>query len=636
MCGICGYAGFAREKLNLPYMTDALEHRGPDDRGVLVSDTVGIGMRRLSIIDVAGGQQPIYNEDKSLAIVFNGEIYNYRTLVDELQQRGHNFRTRSDTEAILHLYEEYGPACVTRLRGMFTFAICDVQQQRLFLARDWFGIKPLYYWIAAGQLIFGSEIKAILASNHIHRVPNLRIIDAYLSLRYAPGPETLFQGIYKLPAAHWLTWENGQVHMEQYWSPQPYYGPYQPDEAYHEQFAALFTEATRMRLMSEVPLGAFLSGGIDSSAIVATMSQLVDQPIKTFSVGFDWSGDELPAAQQVAQQLNCDHHEIICRPEDMGLLPRIIWQLDEPIGDPIVVPMYLLSQLARQHVTVVLSGEGADENLAGYFPHKVMYWARQYARWTPHLVQNWMVQPVVRHMPPSLLNVAFDYPAQLGKRGRTKLVDYLSLVGQNRPRQEYHFLISLFDERDKADLYTPMLQAVLNQWQVSNPASNGGPYLEQILGLQYDHWLQDDILMKQDKMTMAHSIEGRVPFLDHILVEFLMQTPPHLKLRGLTNKAILRQHLSHLMPTNTAARASKKPFYVPLDQYFSAGPLSELVETCLSESSVRRRGYFQWERVRALKASMGERDFLYAKQVLGLLALELWHRIFIDQESGWV
>ncbi|MBA2733531.1 MAG: asparagine synthase (glutamine-hydrolyzing) [Acidobacteria bacterium] len=638
MCGICGYAGFERDANMLARMTGVIEHRGPDDDGFLLEDQVGLGMRRLSIIDVAGGQQPITNEDATVSIVFNGEIYNYKSLADDLIRRGHQFRTHCDTETILHLYEEYGVDCLQHLRGMFTFAIYDKNQQRLFIARDRLGVKPLYYWERNGKLVFASEIKSILECPDVPREPNMAAVDAYLGLRYVPGPETMFAGIRKLPAAHWMIWSHGQSRMERYWAPELHSGPYQPDEYYRERFAELFTESIRLRLMSEVPLGSFLSGGLDSSAIVATMSGLMNRPVKTFSVGFNWQGDELPAAREVAQKLGCDHHEIVCRPEDMALLPKIVWHLDEPVGDAIVVPMYLLSQLARQHVTVVLTGEGADETMAGYFPHKVMYWARQYARRTPRAIQNLLVKPLVGRLPTQFLNLAFDYPAKLGERGRRKLLDYLTLLQAQQPKAEYQFLISLFDKRDKDGLYTEELRPHENMLPMHNGLhlnDGSAPYLDQLLALQYAHWLPDDILMKQDKMTMANSIEGRVPFLDHVLVEFLMQTPPHLKLHRTTNKALLRDYLRKVLPQDVARRP-KKPFYIPLDKYLGKGSFGEIVDTCLSEESVRRRGYFTWEGVRKLREAVAGGDFLFGKQVLSLVMLELWHRIFIDRESGWV
>lgn len=639
MCGICGYAGFERDEQLLKRMAAVIAHRGPDDEGFFWVDRVGLGMRRLSIIDIAGGQQPILNEDGTIAIIFNGEIYNYKTLVEHLIQRGHLFRTRSDTETILHLYEEYGSECVQHLRGMFAFAIYDTRHQQLFLARDRMGIKPLYYWSQQGKLLFGSEIKAILECNHVSTEPYLPAIDAYLSLRYVPGPETLFTGIYKLPAAHWLLWQDGQICVKRYWTPHLYTGSYKPDSYYQERFVELFSESVRLRLMSEVPLGSFLSGGVDSAAITTTMRHFVDQPVKSFSVGFNWPGDELSTAKEVAQKLGCDHSEIICQPEDFAHLPKAIWHLDEPVGDAIIVPMYLLSRLARQQVTVVLTGDGADETLAGYLPHKVMVWARHYARWMPQFMQRRVVQPLVEQLPSAMLGLAFDYPAELGVRGKRKVVDYLSLVGSQQPEAEYNFLISLFDSRDKIELYTTQLHPFINPRAVNGNLPSyphqGIHYLDQVLSLQFMHWLPDDILMKQDKLTMAHSIEARVPFLDHHLVEFLLQTPPHLKLRGLTNKILLRNYVAQALP-GKAAHRSKKPFYIPLEQYFTQGPLSEIVATCLSKQSIQKRGYFVWDKVQTLRQAVNNKDFLFGKQIFALTALELWHRIFIDREKGWL
>lgn len=631
MCGICGYAGFVPADGLLQRMTDTIVHRGPDDVGLFEQDEVGLGMRRLSIIDVAGGQQPIFNEDGNIALIFNGEIYNYRVLMDDLQKRGHIFRTRSDTETIVHLYEEYGLDCVSHLRGMFTFALYDSRQRCLLLARDRLGIKPLYYWSQGKKLLFGSEIKAILADDNLSRQPNLRAIDSYLSLRYVPGPESMFEGIYKVPAGHVLVWQDGQITLQAYWQPPHPPDHYESDAYYQEKFEALFAETIDMHLMSEVPLGAFLSGGVDSTAITATMSRLVTHPVQTFSVGFGWAGDELEAVRAVTGSLNVDSHEVICQPEDMALLPQIVWHLDEPVGDAIVLPMYLLAKLARQHVKVVLSGEGADEILAGYFPHRVMMWAHHYARLMPRPVQAGVMPALARAAPVGLLNLAFDYPTSLGKRGKQKLLDYLSLIGQ--PEAEYHFLISLFDPRDKSGLYSKMMQA--HQWQPEITSNGTQNTLDRILRLQYAHWLPDDILNKADKMSMAHSVEGRVPFMDHELVEFVITAPPHLKLRGTQNKRLLRKYLEKIQPSSVAKRP-KKAFYIPLDQYFKTPALRHLVETCLSESAVKKRGYFEWSSIRKLRDSLTHEEFIYGKQILALVMLELWHRIFIDRESGWV
>ncbi len=638
MCGIFGVFGFGHDETRLRRMASALVHRGPDDEGFFEHDRVGIGFRRLSIIDVAGGHQPIFNETQDVLIVANGEIYNHEELARHLKTKGHVFSTRSDAESILHLYEEKGIACVNELRGMFAFAIYDLRLKKLILVRDRMGIKPLYYWAQGEKFAFASEIKALLELEEISREPNFPLMDQFLTLRYVPGPETLFREIQKLPAGHYLTWQNNSFELERYWAPPFDAQPKRPDVYYQEHFASLFEESVRKRLMSDVPLGAFLSGGIDSSAIVAAMSKNMNRPVKTFSAGFEWAGDELGAAREVAQLLGTEHEEVICQSQDFSLLPKIVWHLDEPIGDAIVVPMYLLSRLAQKSVKVVLTGEGADEMLAGYLPHKVMFWMRQYVKIVPQAIQNLCVAPFIRALPSKILTRAFPYPGELGKRGKLKLLDYLSLAQKEQARDEYFFLISLFDERDKADLYTDQMHGLVSSGGVRGNVKReikGATYLDQILSLQYESWLPDDILMKQDKMTMANSIEGRVPFLDHLLVEFLHTVPPHLKLNGLVDKAILRDYLRKA-GVPRAAKRRKVPFYIPIDQYFEKGPLKELVETCLSEKSVKKRGYFKWEKVRALRSAMSQSDFLIGKQVLALLVLELWHRIFIDRESGWV
>ena len=637
MCGICGYAGLESQEPLLRKMTRSIAHRGPDDDGFFVHHRVGIGVRRLSVIDVARGHQPIFNEARSVAIVYNGEIYNYRCLMADLKKRGHRFQTQSDTEVILHLYEEYGMNCLPYLRGMFAFALYDIQKDILFLVRDRLGIKPLYYWAHNGKLFFGSEVKTILEYDGVSREPYLPAIDTYLSLRYVPGPETMFSGIRKLPAAHWMSYHNGQIQLRRYWEPQFNEGPYQPDRYYQERFAELFTETVHQHLESDVPLGVFLSGGIDSGAIVAAMRPLVNRPVETFSVGFDWQGDELPVAREVARRLGCHYRETICRSEDIALLPQIVWHLDEPIGDAIVLPMYLLSRLARQHVKVVLSGEGGDETLAGYLFHKVMFWTGRYTRWVPEVIQKQLICPLLAKVPISLLNRTFSYPAQLGERGRRKVLDYLSLARKRPLEEEYRFLISLFDGGDKAGLYEGRMRSLLIRGPDrydSKAQHREGVSLNRILKLQYADWLPDDILMKADKISMANSVEGRVPFMDHKLVEFLCQVPPRLKLMGWTDKWLLRNYVADVFPDGWA-RQPKKPFYIPLERYFHTPEYKELVETCLSKESVRRRGYFDWSAVHQLRRSVQEGDFLYGKQVLSLVMLELWHRIFIDREFGW-
>jgi asparagine synthase (glutamine-hydrolysing) len=637
MCGIVGCLGIKDYGHVVQAMAGSIAHRGPDSDGFYIRGPVAMGMRRLSVIDVAGGNQPIYNEDRTVAIVFNGEIYNYHDLRADLTRRGHHFDTRSDTEVIVHLYEEYGDGCVHHLRGMFAFALHDAPRDRVLIARDRLGVKPLYYHLAGSTLVFGSEIKSLLECPIVPRAPDLSGVDAYLTLRYSPGPESMFAGIAKLPAAYVMVWKSGEVRTARYWDPSPSNAATNGfvDRDLPERFAAKFEESVRIRMISDVPLGAFLSGGVDSTAIVAAMSRHSSQPVNTFSVGFEWAGDELGDARAVAERLGCIHREVTCREADMALLPRIVWALDEPVGDPIVVPMYLLAELARRYVTVALSGEGADEVLGGYLMHKTMLQGRLLSRFVPRLILEHIARPLVGLLPRAILNTAFDYPGALGPRSQTKVAELVGKFGSDDLPQIYEFLISLFDQKDKEQLYAgPLSPSERHALEAPDPA-RWPSVLQQILSLQYQHWLQDDILTKLDKMTMINSLEGRVPFLDHPFVEFANALPDRAKIKGRRNKAVLRDYVDRVLPGGIANRA-KKAFYVPLELYLNRGPLKEMIEQCLSETSVRRRGWLEWESVKTLRRLGGSGDFMLAKQLFSLLALELWARIYLDREPGWV
>ncbi len=636
MCGICGYIGIREDGL-LENMTAALAHRGPDGVGYFKTDDVGLGHRRLSIIDVAGGQQPIENEDGSLVLICNGEVYNYQELRAELLARGHRFRTRSDSEAMLHLYEDRGPECLQRMVGMWAVAIYDKKKQRLFLARDRLGIKPLYYLHLGDRFLFASEFKAILRYTGFEPTLNPRAIHDYLTLRYVPGPGGMFKELRKLPAAHYAIIEKGQVTLTRYWEPELYNGSFNgSDEEYLEGFAERFERSIRRRLISEVPFGAYLSGGLDSSTIVATMSKLVSKPIRTFTVGFDYEHDELTQAAATAKLLGCEHSEIACRTSDIDLLPRVVYHLDEPIGDPIVIPMYQLAQQAKKHVTVILTGEGADETLGGYLFHKALLAGHRLARAIPRSIRRAIVSPALAITPASWINLAFDYPANLGQRGKRKVLDFLNLLEPEQLPHAYRHLISLFDHRDTTDLYTEDFKQSLNGSGSSEEGltalNSAAPYLNRILHLQFSHWLPDDILMKQDKTSMAHAIEARVPFLDHELVEYALRLPPALKIRGGVTKYILRQYASVILPKDVTFRR-KMPFYVPIEKYFSEPTFQSLVQDALSKSAVCARGIVQPETVEKLRQSMHRGEFIFVKQVFSLAVLELWFRMAVDRRG---
>jgi asparagine synthase (glutamine-hydrolysing) len=636
MCGICGYLGIKEDGL-LESMTDALSHRGPDGVGYFQTDDVGLGHRRLSIIDVAGGQQPIENEDNSLVLMCNGEIYNYQPLREELLSRGHRFRTKSDSEVILHLYEEAGPECLQRLNGIFAIAIYDKNQRRLFIARDRFGVKPLYYVDLSGRFLFASEFKSILRYKGFNPTLNPRAIHEYLALRYVPGPSGMFKELRKLPAAHYAIVRNGQVTLTRYWHPELFSGPFTGiDDEYLEGFAEHFERSVRLQLISEVPLGAYLSGGLDSSVMVAAISKLVSKPVRTFTVGFDYEHDELTAAAETAKLLGCEHTEIACRPSDIEMLPQIVYHLDEPLGDPIVIPMYQLAREAKKHVTVILAGEGADETLGGYLFHKALLMGHYVARVVPRQIRRAVLSPALAITPAALINLAFSYPAKLGRRGKIKVMDFLNLLEPRQLPQAYLHLISLFDERDTQELYTEDFKACIHAEPLPENdlevLQSTAPYLNRILHLQFSHWLPDDILMKQDKLSMAHAIEARVPFLDHELVEYALRLPPSLKIHAGKSKCILRRYASQILPKRVTSRR-KMPFYVPIEKYFSQPAFQELMNDTLSDDSIRTRGILRPEAVLKLRRAMQRGEFVFVKQVFSLIVLELWFRMAVDRRG---
>jgi asparagine synthase (glutamine-hydrolysing) len=637
MCGICGFAGMQDAEL-LERMTDSLFHRGPDAGGTFHQDEVGLGHRRLSIIDLAGGQQPMATPDGQLVIVFNGEIYNYRELRKDLEADGVRFRTESDTEVLLRVFERHGTDAFAKLNGMFALAVWDRRRRELTLARDRVGIKPLSFVEHAGRLYFGSETKALAFAREWPRTLNAHAIHDYLGLRYVPGEVGMFREVKRLKPGHWLRWRAGRIDTGAYWTPPVYEGPYaRSEDEYLEELEAILEASVRRRLMSDVALGAYLSGGLDSSVIVALMSKLGTGPVKTFSVGFDYEHDELSDAAATAKFLGCDHHEVECRAEDVLLLPEIVHHSDEPLGDAIAIPMYKLAREAKKQVTVILTGEGADEIFGGYLFHKVMWAADLYRRLTPEPIRRLVIEPLVGFTPAPLMNLAFRYPAYLGDRGKKKAVDYLALIGSGDLDEGYRHLISLFDERDLAPLYTDHFREELTRqrrlWEPS--VDHQGSRFDQLLRLQFGHWLPDNMLLRNDKMSMASAIEGRVPYLDHELIGFAFKLPRHLRLRRLVGKYALRRLAERVLPRETAHRR-KMPFYVPIENYFQQPRFVEMIDDLLGEDSVRRRGLFRPAAVEELRESMRRKDFLLVKQVFSLMTLELWFREFVDGSGATV
>jgi asparagine synthase (glutamine-hydrolysing) len=609
MCGICGIFGMNDKNL-INRMCRILVHRGPDDDGFFFDENIGLGHRRLSIIDLAGGKQPIFNEDESVCTIYNGEIYNFPELRQDLEKKGHRFCTNTDTEIIVHLYEEDGIHFVKKLRGMFAIALWDRDKKTLLLARDPIGIKPLYYTFVDCVLIFASEIKAILEFEAVKRKLNIASLDQYLTYRYVPGPSTMFEDIYRLMPGHLMKCNKNNHEIIRYWDVVSRRQREQSEEYYITFLRNMLEESVRMELISDVPLGAYLSGGIDSSIVVALMSRTMNQPVKTFSVGFGAGEpiDELESARSVSEYLGTDHHEIIARSEDVErLLPRIIRHLDEPIVDPAILPTYLVSELASRHVKVVLTGEGADEIFAGYSDYRMRLKGEKVRRKLPVFIKRNMTR-------------FFD------KTNNSRISLY---AHQMLDETDDHILWGeLFDKTDKKELYIDKLDGDGTQFRETKAyfKEYPGNTLSKMLYVDLKTWLPDDLLIKVDKITMANSIEARVPYLDHTLVEFAMQIPSHLKEKRGVEKYILRKAAEDLLPKETLKR-KKHGFTVPINDWITKN-LNNMISDTLSESTIKKRGFFKYNRVRHIMDHASNPR--YSHQLWALFTLELWHKIYID------
>ena len=614
-------------------MRDVLWHRGPDGEGLFVDGNVGLGHRRLSIIDVAGGRQPMANEDNTLHIVFNGEIYNHLDYRLQLQERGHVYRTRCDTETILHLYEEHGPGVVDKLRGMFAFAIWDQRRKELFIARDRLGIKPLYFvHTDEGSLYFASEIKSLLRARAVPPQVNFSALPDYLANHATSGEETLFVGVKRLLPGHTLRWQDGQIRVEKYWDIQFTSGDnesdaHRSDESYIEEWRECFRTSVRLHLMADVPLGIFLSGGIDSSAIVATASEIAREPVKTFSVAFaEREANELEYARLVARAYKTDHHEILVSPEEFfDKLPNLVWHEDEPLAHPSSVALNCVSQLAAEHVKVVLSGEGSDEMLAGYDRYrKTIYNVALSERY--HKLSSAGIRRVIS-------NVGDFLPLTAKARQKLKRTflfvppDIESIYFDNFAVFPHHMQNDLLssDTKERAGAFDPYRDMRLHLQM-----TDAKTLLNRLLYVDSKTYLHE-LLMKQDQMSMAASIESRVPFLDHELVRLTARLPERMKLRGWTTKHILRESMTGLLPERILTRP-KLGFPVPVGSWFRGRFRSIIDGFVLSERSLGR-GIFNPAFVRALVArhQSGAED--HAERLWALVNFEIWQRQFIDLEG---
>lgn len=624
MCGFAAYhhpEGRTPERDWLAAAATAMRHRGPDDAGLFAEPGVGLAFRRLAIVDVAAGHQPLANEDGSVWIAFNGEIYNHQELRAELERAGHRYRTHSDTETLVHAYEEWGPDFVRRLHGMFGFAIWDRPRRRLLVARDHVGIKPVYWTQADGAFVCGSEIKALCAFPGVARTPDLDAVVQHVTLRYAAAPRTMFAGIHKLPPGHRLIVENGTPRLERWWQPQ-----YEPkialsaDDALAEVEARL-TASVKSHLMSEVPLGALLSGGVDSSLVVALMSRLSDRPVQTFSVGFDAPGNysELPFARRVAEHCRTEHHELAVGAADLlRELPSLVWHQDEPMSEPAAIPTAMVSRLARETVTVVLTGEGGDELFAGYPKYAVEPWARRLSA-VPAPLRDAFLSGVVDRLPFRYRKLqVVGRSARFRSEPERFAAWFAGFVGGERD-----MLLSQSLGRHAAAGTEPFRAAAAN--------SSARTGLDRMLDVDLRIWLADDLLVKMDKMSMAASVEARVPLLDLPLIEWAMRLGPEHKIRGLEGKVLLKRLARRLLPAEVVDRP-KVGFTVPLSPWFR-NELRELLGDTLLSARCLQRGWFEAGAIRGAVEDhlSGRRD--RARELWTLLTLELWHQCWIDGDG---
>ncbi|HSB70239.1 MAG TPA: asparagine synthase (glutamine-hydrolyzing) [Candidatus Methylomirabilis sp.] len=633
MCGIGGKLYFdpARpvEREILARMNAVQAHRGPDDAGVFCAGPIGLVHRRLSIIDLSpAGHQPMPNEDETVWIVFNGEIYNFQELRPDLLRRGHRFRSQSDTEVILHLYEEHGTDCLAFLRGMFAFAIWDAPRRQLFLARDRLGKKPLCYQQDAQAFRFASEVKAVLQDPAVAVRPDPAGVSQYLTYGYVPSPGSAFLGVRKLPPAHYLLCREGRVEVSRYWRLRRDRKQERPEAEWCEQIRARLEEAVRLRLVSDVPLGAFLSGGIDSSAVVAMMSRIAGGRVKTFSIGFEEAEyDELPFARQVAERFGTEHHELVVRPDAVGVLPKLAWHYDEPFADSSAVPTYYVAQMTRQYVTVALNGDAGDENFGGYDRYLANNLAASFDRLPGAGLFRHAIRRGLPHLPRG------GRRTSLFSRGR-RFLEGLA----EAPERRYARWFCHFAGDRKLEICTPEfrqatgsaddLEVLLAAYQ----GSDAPDFADATMGVDTALYLPDDLLVKVDIASMAHSLEARSPFLDHEFMEFAVTIPSHLKLRGRSKKYILKQALRGLLP-DTILDRPKMGFGVPIDHWLRH-ELRDLAHETLLGGACLARGYFRRDPLERMLTEhiQGKANWHYL--LWNLLMLELWHRAHVDGDGA--
>lgn len=626
MCGICGLSFKSSDQPVsdhlLKQMCDTIVHRGPDDEGVYSHRNFGIGMRRLSIIDLSGGHQPQFNEDGQTSIVFNGEIYNYQSIRQELLKKGHKFQTDSDTESIIHAYEEYGFDCLKYLNGMFGFAIYDQKEELVFLARDRVGIKPLYYYEDDNTFAFGSELKTMLQIPNIDKTIDLEAVNLYLTYEYIPSPFSVFKKIRKLPPGHFLIYKNGEVQVKKYWDIDCLPAVQSPDE-YIEELRATLQDAVKLRLISDVPLGAFLSGGIDSSTIVGLMANMMDRPVKTFSIGFeDQSYNELNYARTVAKKYNTEHTEFIIQPDAVDLVDKLVYHLDEPLGDFSIFPTYLVSKMARDYVTVILSGDGGDELFAGYDTYVANKVAAPLSM-IPSFVHSGILKPLVDLLPP-----------QEQKKGLVNLVRRF-VEGCTYPQDLQHVRWMIFlSALDRHHLFIPDISHSVNgessyefirqYFQQSSKMDK----INQQNFVDFKTYLVDNILVKVDRMSMATSLEARVPFLDHRVAELSFRMPGELKLKGKETKHILKKAMKDILPDEILYR-DKQGFSIPIKNWIRE-ELRPMLTDVLHPDKLKNQGIFNPTFVDQLVNEHLKGKENHSHRLWALMMFEMWYDKFAN------
>jgi len=624
MCGICGFirdSGLESCDLEtLKKMNQAIYHRGPDDEGYFVEHNVALGVRRLSIIDLFRGHQPIYNENGMILIIFNGEIYDFKELRINLEKRGHRFSTNTNTEVIVHLYEDFGFDCLKKLNGMFAFAIYDKTEDLLFIARDRLGIKPLHYCFDGKVLVFGSELKSLLQFPGLRREIDLKSLNKYLTFEYVPAPYTIYKDIYKLQPGHYLIFKNGRLLIKRYWNLSYKDKPIRSKDECIEKLKWYIDDSVRKRMISDVPLGTFLSGGIDSSLITAFMTRQSSQKVKTFSVSFDdKSFDESRYARQISSFLETEHYEEKLTPKMLlDLVPQIMNVLDEPFADVSVIPTYLLSKFTRKNVTVALSGDGGDEVFAGY----PTYQAHKMARYFPKMAYG-IAKGVVNWLPVSDDNITFDFKAKKFVSGipYTPEIRNQIWLGSFEPFQKTKLFSAEVKKYLKGDSEFDILFRSLRDCDADN-------YLEKVLWLDMHFYLQDNMLVKVDRTSMANSLEVRVPYLDHRLVEFACGLPANMKLNGLTTKYILKKTAKEMLP-NEIIHRTKKGFGVPVARWIK-DELKDFILDILDEKKIKREGVFNPKFIGDLLEDHfnGTKD--NRKLIWTLVVFELWRTNWIE------